>query len=95
MKQVHLNKNANQQFKSGKCDCEDLSLLNVKEPIRKMRNNKNLQWNSCNHDLSVFSDKASFVDHVMRNHGHSVWENDRGNKKNASVETQSADGRYQ
>ena len=42
-----------------------------------MHGNKNLQWNTCIHDLSVFGDKRAFVDHMLQSHGHPVWENDR------------------
>ena len=84
MKEVHLIEDESLQFKCWKCDYEDLSLLNVKEHIRKMHGNKNLQWNTCIHDLSLFGDKRAFVDHMWQSHGHPVWENDREETKDAT-----------
>ena len=77
MKQVHLFEDESPQFNCWKCDYEYLFLLNVKEHIRKMNGNKNLQWNTCIHDLSVFGDKRAFADHMLQSHGHPVRENDR------------------
>ena len=77
MKPFHLIEDENPQFRCWQRNYEDLSVLNVKEHIRKMHGKKNLQWNTCIHDLSVFGDKRAFVDHMLQNHGHPVWENDR------------------
>ena len=88
MKQLHLIVEDNPEFKCWECNFTDPTLINVKEHIKNAHNDKKLQWNTCIHDLTVFGNKRSFVDHMMKDHGHPSWGSDREETQRlAPVET--------